>query len=287
MVKGEKRNDAELSFRKYVGIENLKPIRFNPDKQELEGILSTELEDEPEYTGKEDRDGNRMSFISVWLLGEKTGVKFNLRFILIDKERVSKAGQTQFINSIGQTSYSDSPENLPRFIQFFTDKKNNDEIIGDKAVRVARVGEEELYNFLRSWVRIKYSVPGAELSFDFDRLMRGDVRELNDLINTDLVETVVGVAIVKNVEKDGETRQYQGISTRAFLPGNCFKYVMLGAFPKFLRTSWAKFQEAFTGEYGEKAQFSLDVIHEYDETSDITASNDTRRDNVEESSPNY
>lgn len=280
-VKGAVKNDSEVSYQKWVGVENFSVIAFNPDKSELEAILDTEIENEPVYT-KEDKDGNPMSNISVWLKGEESGQKFNMRINLIDKDRISQSGKTQYINSVGITSYSDDKANLPEWFTHFTDREKN--IIGDKSVRVAKVGEEELYSFLRAWLYLDYFKPETELVLNFKKLIIGDVRELNELIKSEFARTFVGVAMVRSVEKDGDIKQYQGVSTKAFLSGELFKFVKLGNWDKYNKKKWEKFKEAFEGEYGEKAFYSIELIHHYDENEDFTASNSTKKEINEEDS---
>lgn len=279
MAKGEVRTQTE-GYAKYVGIENFKVVAVNPDKEELGELLGAEIDTEPVYTGKKDKDGNPMSTISIWAKGETIGEIFPIRFTLIDKERWSTKNpeNQQFINQVGISSYADGKENLPDWFLAFIDKKTKVNQ-GDKTVRAARVGEEELYGFIRSYLHnINYSKPSADILYNFDDLMNGDVEQMKKDFNSDFAGTAVGVAVVRNVEKDGEIKQYQGVSTKAFLPGSLFKYFNLGSFPGWAKKSHENFIGSFLGEHGEKAFFSLDLIHPYDKEEDLTASNSTKKE---------
>jgi hypothetical protein len=266
----------QVAYQKWVGVENLKPLIFNPDKEQLSELLETEIENEQLYTGKQDKDGNPMSTVLVWCQGEISKQKFPVRFTLIDKDRISTKNPAnhQYLNSTGSSTYSDSKENLPEWFTHFQDKDGNN--IGDKMVKIAKVGEEELYSFIKAWLHFNYYSPDTELSLNFNKLMEGDVRDLENGMKLAAAKTVVGVATVRNVDKDGEIKQYQGISTKAFLAGKYFKFIQNGDFSKNGKKVWEKFTKEFIGEYGEKAFFSLDIIHPYEEGEDITASNEAK-----------
>ncbi len=278
-VKGEIRsNQSETSFQKYVGLEQFRVLKFNPTKEELSEILEIDLEKDPTYSG-EDNDGNAKTYVNVWLEGEETKEKFCLRFTLMNLPAISKQNPENkcFINSVGRTTYADDVENLPDWFTSFLDWKTK-EPLGDRMVRAAHVGEKELYNFLTAWLDVKTNKVGAEIIFDFDKLMAGDMSELETAARSQYAKPFIGVATVNEVEKDGEKRNYQRVSTKAYLPGTMWPYITLGSVPKKYSKTWEYFTKQFVGEYGEKDFFSLDKIHVYDPKKNMAASDDVKSD---------
>jgi hypothetical protein len=54
--------------------------------------------------------------------------------------------------------------------------------------------------------------------------MKGNVKEIKAQINGDFSVPFLWLLVVRTVEKDGETKQYQGVYNRNFLPSYVFPY---------------------------------------------------------------
>ena len=211
-IGGKKREVKE--FSKKVGFTEIKVVAFNPDRENLINLLNVpedKQEDikDPEYLGE--KEGNTTMRVSVWLEDVKTQDLYNVNFFLEDREVWSKAGdKAQYINSVGRTTYSDSPENLR-------------EKFAAHNYHIARVGEADLVGFLDAWLDLDND--GKCLEVDWQKLMKGSVKEFTELLKTNLPRTIVVQLIVK--VKDGEdgVKTFQGVYNRMFIPGYNMKFI--------------------------------------------------------------
>lgn len=286
-IGGKKREHKE--FQKVVGLFEAKVLAFNPTREELEGILGTEIEKDPEYFTPDfemkDENGQvtdvvKKLTVSVWIQQVKmvrnsagdmeddgTGPKFNIRFNLLDANRKNKAGDKyQYINKDGITSWAATQDGL---LDWFKD-------IG--GIRIAKIGEDNFYKFLRSWLLIDFkNDPEAELSLDWNRLMRNDLRELRDALNSDLAATVMCVATVRTADGDNGPVEYQSVYNGDFLPGSYIRAFRAKGrkAPKALE----KFIKDITDpEYGCKDHFIMEELKDYDASLNDAASDDVHRE---------
>ncbi len=256
-------------FKKKVGWFEFKPLKFNPTLQEMESLGGFLPEDEPEYVGV-DKDGNTKVNVVVYgeILNDKN-THLQPRFTLIDKDVVSeKTGKIQYINSVGDTQWAESEEQLqPWFTQF---QNKNKEIIGTKGVRKAKVGEEGLLKFVRAWVKVDYFDPKTELFLDLDRIFKGDLSELNEMIGTEMAGTVVAVATIRTVNtEEGESKEYQSVYNKAFLPGSYMRVLRVNSSKKPRVVE--KFLEEISGDYGIRDYFVKGELRNYDPSQNIPA----------------
>ena len=225
-----------------------------------------------EYLGTS-QDGNTTLRVDVWLEDVKSKDKFKTTFFLENKEKENKdQTKKQYINSIGSCSWADDPNNLP---QWFTSRE----------YRVAFVGEEELYNFLRTWLgELDYRDAETTLQLEWKKLMKGNAKDLKDQIDGEWSTNVVALATVKTVIKDEETKEYQGVYNKAFLPAYSIKQFRLIDFsnPEIIsglrskKSKDLKPHERFvlnvTGEYGCKDFYILKDLKEYNSDDNLVAS---------------
>jgi hypothetical protein len=243
------------SYSKYTGLFNAFVVAVNPSKDELSKLLNTTIEKEPEYTGSNTETGAKRLTVSFWLKEEQNGNLFNVRFNIEDTVVESKTGKTQFINSIGTTSYAEDKSNLPDFLT-----QNGRE------VRAAKKGEELLYKFLRNWLsNLNYEDESTELSMDWKKLISGKVTEIRDAIDAFASQTICALATVRTAD-DG--KEYQAVYSYEFLPSyalDCFT----GKAKKQYK-SVDKFIEKVTDtEYGCKDYYELKPLVEYDPTKNV------------------
>lgn len=275
-IGGKRKEQTSLpEFSKKVGLFEAKVIAINPDAEEYKEILNIELKEDSralEYLGTSN-DGNTTLRTDVWLEDAKSKEKLKVTFFLENKEKVNKDGtKKQYINSIGTCSWADDPNNLP---SWFTSRE----------YRVAFVGEEELYNFLRTWLgNLDYRDAETTLSLDWKKLMKGNVKDLKDQINGEWCTNVVALATVKTVIKDEETKEYQGVYNKAFLPAYSIKQFRLVDFsnPSIIsglrqkKSKDLKPHERFvlnvTGEYGCRDFYTLKDLKDYNSEDNLVAS---------------
>ena len=275
-IGGNKRQSTgESNFLKKVGLFEAKVIAINPTIEEFKDKLGIELKEDSkaiEYLGTS-QDGNKTVRIDVWLEEVKNKDKFKVAFFLENKERENKDGtKKQYINTVGSCSWADDENNLPKW---FTERE----------CRVAYVGEEDLYNFMRTWLGdLDYRDAETTLQLEWTKLMKGNVKDLRDQIGGEWCTSVVALATVKTVEKDGDIKEYQGVYNKGFLPAYTLKQFRLVDFSsstilKGLREKKSKdlkpherFVLNITGEYGCKEFYTFRDLAEYNADDNLVAS---------------
>lgn len=269
-IKGKPREQKE--FVKKTGFFEGEVVVINPDREKLEKLLGLELEKDPEYLGK-DENGNTKLNIVAWLKDVKTGELRNVRFFLKDvfKENQAKT-KKQYINDVGMTTWADDEDNLQDWFK-------------SRPYRVAREGEEELYNFAITWLN-KLDTRDAEtvLSFDWSKLMKGNVKEIAEQIGGEYAGTICCLVTMRTVNKDGQPMEYEQVYNKEFLPGYAMKQIRLKKIDqsfievartteKKKRTKLQKFVLNITDtQYGVKDHFTLGELIPYDPTKNIAAS---------------
>jgi hypothetical protein len=193
-IGGSKRERKEggSEFPKKVGLFEASVIAINPTIEQYKDILGIELKEDSkatEYLG-ESRDGNTTVRISVWLKDVKSGQNFNISYYLEDKERENKDGtKKQYINQLGLCAWAADEDGLA---QWFKGTPGN-----EKDYRVAYVGEEEFYEFLRNWLcELDYSRNDTTLSLDWKKLIRGNVKEISSQVNGEYCGNFVAMATI-------------------------------------------------------------------------------------------
>jgi hypothetical protein len=275
-IGGKKRESNVLpDFTKKVGLFEAKVIAVNPDAEEYKEILGIELKEDSKALDylSVNNDGNTTLRIDFWLQQTKNEDKFKVTFFLENKEKENKDGsKLQYINSVGVCSWAEDAANLPDWF-------------AEKDYRPAFVGEEELYNFVRTWLgNLDYRHEDTILDLDWKKLMRGNVKNLKSEVDGEWCTNVVALATIKTVVKDGDTKEYQNIYNRAFLPAYTLKQFKLVDYNKSdvqskLRSKPSrdlKPHERFvinvTGEYGCKDFFILGDLKEYIADDNLVAS---------------
>lgn len=287
----EKKETSVTEQELVTGFDLVKVVAINPDRAALDKILGitdrTEPGKEIEYTG-EDADGNnkvRLSFVL-----QKSNGDFSFQnFTLVDKVRTNKEGnKNQVVNNVLQTSWTKEDGTFPQFFTHFLDNKTKT-VLGKKVWRDALVGEEELVNFVRAWMgRVNFNVPEADLFLDTKRLLKGNVKELRDLVGHDLSTEFIGLFNVATVEKSDENgdpviKQYQNIYKKAYLAKNFMEGIKNGGFSDDYKTKvFKKFVDGLGGDYPLKAAYTLKWSAPYVKSADIAASTETKATTAED-----
>jgi hypothetical protein len=275
-IGGKKKEQVQQQeFTKKVGLFEAKVIAINPTIEEYKDILNIELKEDSkatEYLG-ESQDGNTTLRVDVWLEDVKSSDRFKTTFYLEDKEKENKdKTKQQFINNVGVCSWASDANNLPEWFR-------------GREYRVANVGEEELYNFLRTWLgELDYRDAETTLQLEWKKLMKGNIKDLKSQIGGEYCTNVVALATIKTVIKEDETKEYQAVYNRAFLPAYTIKQFRLIDFskPEILSGLKAKkskdlkpherFVLTVTGEYGCRDFYVLKDLAEYNPEDNLVAS---------------
>ena len=274
-VKRESTN-TESKFNKKVGLFEANVIAINPTNEEYKDVLGIELGEDSKATNYlgETRDGNTYLRVDVWLQEVKNQENFKVSFFLEDRERENRDGtKKQYLNCVGMTSWADDENNL-----FDWFKENRE-------YRVAFIGEEDLYDFLRTWLgQLDYRSAETTLTLDWTKLMRGNVKDLKDQVDGEWCNSIVALATVVTKERDGETVEYQGVYNKAFLSGYTMRQFRLVDYtdPKIVNQLKARkprelrpherFVVKVTGEYGCKDYYQLKEVEDYNPENNLVAS---------------
>ena len=276
-IGGKKReNTGSGDFSKKVGLFEANVVAINPTLEEFKDVLGMDLKDDSkaaEYLG-ETKDGNNYLRADFWLQKVNSDEKYKVSFFLEDKERENKDGtKKQYINSIGMCSWAADENDLA---EWFT--KGRD-------YRVAYVGEEDFYTFMRTWLAdLDYRDVDTVLQLEWKKLMRGNVKDLKDQIDGEWAKSVVALATVIVKESDGVAKEYQGVYNKAFVGGYALKQFRLVDYgnskvqeslknkkPKELKAH-EKFVMNIIGEYGCKDYYTLKDIQDYNADDNLVAS---------------
>jgi len=278
---GGKKRENSGEFVKRVGLFAGKVLAVNPTEKEFKDILGMELKEDSKATEYlSEREGNTVLRVDFWLENTKAnpdGTKdkpYKLSFFLEDKVRMNKDNtKTQYINNIGSCAWAVDEDSLPSWFS-------------KREFRKAFHGEEDLYEFLRGWLnKLDYRDEGTELTLDWKKLMKGDVKMLKAQVEDEWAGEIgcMATVIVKDVE--GESKEYQGIFNRAFVPVYSMKHFRLVDYDNdnvraalgTKDTKDLKVYERFVlkviGEYGCKDFFSLKDIRDYDASENPVATN--------------
>ena len=270
MIGGKTREITDYS--KKVGFAEVEVVAVNPTLADLEE-LGVEYQQEPEYL-RESRDGNPTIRIDFWLKLLNDGDRLkNVSFFLEDAERSNRdETKLQYISSSGTCSWADDPNNLP---DWFTKRD----------YRVAKVGEEQFYYFLRTWLsKLDFRDPDTTIEIDFKKLIKGNLRDLIEQIGGAYCNPFLVLSTIKTVEKeDGTIAEYEQIYNRDFLPAYAMKHFRLVDYddPQILTNlegkSKLKAHEKFAlqihGEYGCKDYFKLKELADYNSEDNVITSN--------------
>lgn len=280
MIGGTQRENKEFDLTKYVGVFTGKVVAINPSKEEYETILDKSLPEDSratEYLG-ETSEGEAYVMVAVWLQDDE-GKNFKIPFFLKNIERENKdMTKKQYINNIGMCTWADDPNNLPDWFigRDFT-----------RDYRVAMLGEEELYAFLRVWLsNLNFSEKKTTLVLDWKKVMKGDVRELREQIDGEFSTNVGALATVSVKQVGEDIREYQGVYNKAFFPGYALKYFKLVDYgdefvqdglqnkPSRDRKPHERFVLSAISDYGCKDFYKFEGLRKYKEGENLAASSE-------------
>lgn len=284
-IGGKKREIQDYGL--VVGLGEVNVLCINPNREEYKEILGMDLKEgskADEYLG-ESKDGNTSLRIDVWVKNVKSGKKDKIVYFLENKKRENKDNtKKQYINAVGVCSWADDENNLPTWFV-------------KRDYRQAYHGEEELYNFMRSWLS-KLDTRDAESTLDlgFKDLMKGKTEAISSQIGGEYSTTFVALYTVKTVtNKDTqEEKEFQSIYNKAFLPTYSLKHFRLVNYDDkdvqndLKRKKELKSHERFVlqvsdAEHGVKDMFVLKDVKTYNAEEFLQASNET----LDTSDPSY
>ncbi len=150
---------------------------------------------------------------------------------------------------------------------------------------------------MRTWLgKLDYRDADTVLSLEWKKIMKGDVKDIKSQLNGEFSTPFVVMAEIKTVEKDGETKEYQSVYNRAFLPSYSLKQFRLVDYnkpeeqaklkvkaPKDLKPH-ERFVLSISGEYGTRNYYLFKDLQPYDASKNLVSTNNPI---LTEDSPDY
>ena len=175
-------------IKTFSGLTNVNVVAVNPTMAELHA-MDINVKQEPSYdVAFSDQEFKKIAF---WVANEDGN--FKLEILVNSTYKESKTGKFQWINSIGQVTWS---EDAPSYDWWKSEGQ-----------RKAYTGEETLINFVKAWANV---ATGDNVSFDtISSIVTGDITEVNSLVKAlkgNQVRVLIGV-------KDDK---YQQVYTKYF-----------------------------------------------------------------------
>ena len=175
-------------MKTFSGLTNVKVTAVNPTMAELHAI-GINVKQEPNYTIE--FSGEAYNKLVLWL--NNSDGNFKLEILMQNKPKVSQNGKFQWMNNIGQSTWS---EEAPTY-----------EWWKSQGERKAYVGEETLINFIKAWANV---ASGDDVYLEtINEIANGNVKEIKALIDaltTNEARVLIGV-------KDDK---YQQVYTKYF-----------------------------------------------------------------------
>ena len=230
--------------KRYIGVAPVFVLGVNPNKEELEKLYNTQLENAPEYLSEievgEDRhkvSNVRIDFIVKTDASKCNDIEFTTKiaFFIRKEPRVNRDGsKVQVIDKYGRTAWVTKEQYKNKEVPVYSNGPANI----DKDYRACFHGEEELTNFIKVYLGIpnvmKY-IDGKWVMCDnpsdcearlehIEDYFKGDFSELREVIAlqpTNKVKALFGVRITD------DNKQYQAVYNQMFLKNNITDYSKL------------------------------------------------------------
>lgn len=219
-------------FKKYIGVAPVYVLSVNPTKDEMESILDTSLEKDPEYVTTMEVDGKEVPNARITFLTKPDATKvgfeapvMNVTMFLRKEYRYNKdKTKVQIIDKYGRTAWVTIEQAKNREIPVYSNGPANI----DKDYRPAYIGEEELTNFIKCYLNIpnvmKYVNNTWELVKnpeececrleDIEKYFNGDFSELKGAI---ALQPNNKIKVMFGVRTNNEGKEYQTAYTNMFL----------------------------------------------------------------------
>ena len=255
-------------IKRYIGVAPVTVAATNPTKAELEALYNTTLDKDVEYTGVQDNEGTkvpyaRIDFVVKTVPEKSNGIEMTTKisyFVRKEYRFNRDKSKVQVIDKYGRTAWVTKEQaNAHEIPQYKNGPANL-----DKDYRPAYVGEEDLTNFIKTYLNIpnvqKY-VDGkwelvdnpseCEARLDgIDKFFAGDFKELKEIMS---YQPNNKVKVLFGVRTTDDGKQYQAAYTQMVLRNGVTDFSKLDS-------DLADRKEA--GAYS-TTEFEVVPIHEY------------------------
>ena len=251
--KGNASKEAQ-SFKRYIGVCPVFVKAVNPNKEEHEKLFNTTLEEAPVYVqDKEDNEGNTYKNvrISVVLQPDVKTIGFDMPLvtmpIFVSNQKVygATSGKYKVVDKYGRFTWATESEIQSKTTPTYTDKKTGETKKFDidmTSARISYVGEEELTDFIRTFLCIptvtvwndteRTNVPNPNATPEececrletetFEKFFKGDFSDIKDILGfqpTNKVKVCLGVRTDASSGK-----MFQSVYTKKFLSNAASNY---------------------------------------------------------------
>ncbi len=280
IARGNESKESQ-EFKRYIGIAPVMIKAINPSKKEHEELFSTTLDSDPEYINVvTDNDGNEFQSARIQVIFQPDNDKIGIEMPLVtmalfiqNRARIgANSGKTQVIDKYGRTAWVTQEELASHSIPVYSNGPANI----DKDYRPAYVGEEELMEFVKTYLcipsptvwdnNLKKQVPNdkvkpeeCECRFDnLDKIFKGDFSEIKEALGfqpTNKVKILLGVRTDTNTG-----RLYQTVYTKKFLRNSSNNFNAIGKEIEEMRKNAMENGRMLNTEY------EACTVHEYSVT---------------------
>ena len=256
------------AIKRYIGVAPVKVLATNPTKAELEALYNTTLEKDVEYIGTQNIEGKdvpyaRIDFIVRTDAEKCDGIEMTTKvsyFIRKEYRFNGEKTKVQVIDKYGRTAWVTKEQANAHEIPEYKNGPAN----LDKDYRPCYVGEEDLTNFIKTYLNIpnvqKYvngkwelvdNPAECEARLDgIDKFFAGDFKELKEIMS---YQPNNKVKVLFGVRTTDDGKQYQAAYTQMVLRNGVTDFSKLD---KDLQERKAN------GAYS-TTEFEVTPIHEY------------------------
>ena len=303
--KGNASKEAQ-SFKRYIGVCPVFVKAVNPNKEEHEKLFNTTLEEAPVYVqDKEDNEGNTYKNvrISVVLQPDVKTIGFDMPLvtmpIFVSNQKVygATSGKYKVVDKYGRFTWATESEIQSKTTPTYTDKKTGETKKFDidmTSARISYVGEEELTDFIRTFLCIptvtvwndteRTNVPNPNATPEececrletetFEKFFKGDFSDIKDILG---FQPTNKVKVCLGVRTDANGKLFQSVYTKKFISNAATSYSSLD------KALQADIAYATTHNKALSTEYSAKAVHEYSvtpttftasENSEVTPSSD-------------
>ena len=256
------------AIKRYIGVAPVKVLATNPTKSELEALYNTPLERDVEYIGTQNVEGKdvpyaRIDFVVRTDAEKCDGIEMTTKvsyFIRKEYRFNGEKTKVQVIDKYGRTAWVTKEQANAHEIPEYKNGPAN----LDKDYRPCYVGEEDLTNFIKTYLNIpnvqKYvngkwelvdNPAECEARLDgIDKFFAGDFKELKEIMS---YQPNNKVKVLFGVRTTDDGKQYQAAYTQMVLRNGVTDFSKLD---KDLQERKAN------GAYS-TTEFAVTPIHEY------------------------
>ena len=150
----------------YSGLTNMSVVMVNPTLEELQSN-DINFKQDPEYFVE--INGTEYFKLAFWLRNSDLTVRMEI--LMTDNFRQSKTSKYQWMNNIGQDTWSEEAPDTNEKLSWFK----------PEGQRKAYDGEETLIRFVKAWANV---ASGDEVYFEtMNKIAKGDATEVQALLN--------------------------------------------------------------------------------------------------------